>query len=266
MIGSSVLVNAHNVEGLADTNLLYYEGFENPTILKGVRRQFGTSHAFNIADSPVAAGSRSGRFELRDSDPIQSGGTRAEVLFPLQSNLNRWYGFSVYHPAADYAKDSYTESITQWHQGGGMSPSIALEIKNDRYLLVMPAKATASGTRERIDLGPVTKDSWNQFAFHINHSSGPDGQIEVWLNGKKILNRVGANMYPLSWSRSPQWKLGIYKWKWNEELTTDTRKRVLYFDDIKLGSEKATLADLMSVRHSSPASGKERAREGEGAK
>lgn len=243
-ISPEATLSTEMTSNASSNNLLFNETFEGSSIFSGLHRQFGTSHAFNIAGSPVASGSKSGRFELRDSDPNQSGGTRSEVLFPEQSGLNLWYGFSVYHPAADYAKDSYTEIINQWHQGGGTSPAIAIEIQNDRYQLVMPGSATATGTRERIDLGPVTKDKWNQFALHINHSSGSDGLIEVWISGKKVLNRTGKNMYPLSSFSKPRWKVGIYKWKWNGDLTTDTKKRVLYFDDIKLGDQNATLANM----------------------
>ena len=231
----------------ATSNIIYTEKFEGSTVFDGLHRQLGTSHAFNVATSPVFDGSKSGRFELRDSDPIQSGGTRAEVLFPEQANLNRWYGFSVYFPSADYARDSYREIINQWHQGGGLSPTIALEIRNDRYEIIMPSGATGTGTSERIDLGPVSKDTWNAFAFHIKHSAGSDGILEIWLNGKKILNRAGANMYPSSMTSSkPRWKLGIYKWLWNDNKTTDTKKRVLYYDNIRLGNENATLSDIMA--------------------
>ena len=242
--------NGPKLEAPIDSNLVYTEDFEGSNIFSGLHEQFGTSHAFNVATSPVFEGSKSGRFELRDSDPIQSGGTRAEVLFPEQASLDRWYGFSVYFPSADYARDSYREIINQWHQGGGKSPSIALEIKDDRYMVVMPSGATGTGSSEKINLVPVSKDTWNTFAIHIKHSSGSDGLLEIWLNGERILSRKGANMYPLSSSSEPRWKLGIYKWKWNGDLTTDTKKRVLYYDNIRVGSENATLRDFFSDLYS----------------
>jgi hypothetical protein len=43
----------------------------------------------------------------------------------------------------------------------------------------------------------------------------------------------------------PKWKLGIYKWKWNGDGTTDTHKRILYYDNIKVGTKKAAYADMI---------------------
>ncbi len=244
-------LNAESSGKAVSANIIYNETFEGSTIWSGLHKQFGTSYAFGTSNSPVFEGPKAGRFELRDSDPITSGGTRAEVLFPEQSNLHRWYGYSVYFPSADYARDSYTEIISQWHQGGGTSPSIALEIKDDRYNVVIPSGASGTGSTQRIDIGAVAKNTWNQFAFHIKHSSGSDGLLEIYLNGKKILSRSGSNMYSLSSASAPRWKVGIYKWKWNDSKTTDTKKRVLFYDNVRIGNEKASLAEMSSGASSS---------------
>lgn len=241
-------LNGNTADVLAATssvspNVIFRETFDGSSVWSGVYKQLGTSYAFTVANSPVMEGSKSGRFELRDTDPMQSSGTRAEVLFPEQSKLNRWYAYSVYFPSATYQKDSYTEIISQWHQGGGKSPSIALEIKADRFNLVMPSESTQSSSL-RQDLGAIKKDSWNRVVWHINHSTGSDGLIQLWINGTKILERKGPNMYSLSSSSSPRWKMGIYKWKWNDNMTTDVSKRVLYFDDVRMGNENATYSDM----------------------
>lgn len=227
-------------------NVIFRETFEGSTVWSGLHKQFGTSHAFNVASSPVFEGSKSGRFELRDSDPIQSGGTRAEVLFPEQSNLHRWYSLSVYFPSAYYGKDSYTEIINQWHQSGG-SPSIALEIMNDNYNLVIPAAAAKTSNTVRLNLGAIKKDTWNRVVWHIIHSTGSDGLIQLWVNGTMILDRKGPNMHSMDYaSYTPKWKVGIYKWKWNDNNTTDVSKRVLYVDDVRIGNEKSTYAEMAS--------------------
>ena len=38
--------------------------------------------------------------------------------------------------------------------------------------------------------------------------------------------------------------MGVYKWKWNGSETTNTTKRVLYFDNVRAGNGKATLAEM----------------------
>ncbi len=43
---------------------------------------------------------------------------------------------------------------------------------------------------------------------------------------------------------NPNIKMGIYKSDWNGSGTTATNIRVLYLDDIKIGNENATYADM----------------------
>jgi hypothetical protein len=101
-------------------------------------------------------------------------------------------------------------------------------------------------TKQVYDLGSIAKDKWNTFVFHIKHSSKTDGLIELWLNGQKVVSRTGINMYELSSGTyySPKWKLGVYKSEWNGTNTSLTNKRVLFYDDVRLGNENATLAEM----------------------
>ncbi|MFD2515172.1 heparin lyase I family protein [Pontibacter locisalis] len=222
-------------------NILFEETFEGSTLFSGLREQFGTSYAFSTANSPVYNGSKSGRFELRDTDPMVSNGTRTEVVFPAQSNQNRWYAFSVYFPSNGYEKDSKGDVISQWHQGGGKNPSISLRTVYDKLLLDF---RTDPGTPQKeYLLNPIAKDVWHTFVMHINHSHGSDGVIEIWHNGVKVFTHKGGNSYDSTYE-SPRWKLGIYKSPWNESNTTDVSKRVLYFDEIRMGNERATLAEM----------------------
>src|SRR5438093_12353669 len=69
------------------SHLLYEENFEGTNTFSSLTEQFGTSYAFGTSSSPYFQGTKAGRFELRDSDPMTSGGTRTEVLFPTQSSL-----------------------------------------------------------------------------------------------------------------------------------------------------------------------------------
>lgn len=229
-------------------NTIFQEAFEgDQAFATYVKKQTATTYGISQTTSPLFSGSKIGRFELRDTDPEASGGTRTEVLFPAQSNLNRWYSFAAYFPSENYKYDIEDETLCQWHQEGGTSGSISLRTEKDRMILsVIP---TYKGTSQRIDLGPVVKDKWNTFIIHINHSSGSDGLIEFWINGQKIVNRSGANMYSLSTSgvTSPRWKLGIYKSNWNGTKTTYTKERILFVDNVKLSNENATYEEVASA-------------------
>ncbi|RZK45791.1 MAG: hypothetical protein EOO94_03765, partial [Pedobacter sp.] len=245
-LSSSALTTTTSTLALSG-NILHRENFEGSTAFAGLNTQFEASHTFAFATSPVFQGKKSGRFELRDTDPENNGGTRAEAVFPVITNLNRWYSFAVYFPSADFKPDSEDELIGQWKQHERKTSSaISLRIKEDRFrLTVIPVYMQAS---EKIDLGPVVKDKWLSFVFHIKHSSGTDGVLELWIDGKKVVSRNGSNMYKPGVEpnmTNPEWKVGIYKSGWNGTQTSLTSKRVLYYDDIKVGSENATYSEML---------------------
>ena len=229
-------------------NIIYLEDFESASAFAAYGNyQTSTSYGITKATSPVFQGSAAGRFEIRDTDPEASGGTRSEVLFPEQANLNRWYSFAVYFPSDKYKHDDTDETICQWHQEGGTSASISLRTINDR--LVLSVIPTYKGAPEKYDVGAVTKDEWNTVIMHVKHAPDSDGLIELWVNGQKVAERTGDNMYSLSTSGvvTPRWKLGVYKSKWNGDRTTATSERVLYVDNVILGNENATYEEIAAA-------------------
>lgn len=220
------------------SGLLWADNIELLTWLSlGVSRHTSTSYGINAVTSPVYQGYRSARFELRSSDPENHGGTRSELSFPVALSLNRWYSYALYAPSAQYKYDTDDEVISQWHQGEG-TPALCLRVKADRiYIRILGVWN---------ELGVFEKDKWQAYVMHIKHSPYSDGLIELWRNGVKIMNRSGANMYKLDDDdlHYPYLKMGIYKADWNDSKTTLTNLRVLYFDDIKIGNEYATYADM----------------------
>lgn len=225
--------------------ILYFEDAEGPAdpFSTYVNQQIETAYGLTASTEQFYNGTKSVRFELRDTDPMNNNGTRAEVSFPTQDDLNRWYSFAVYFPSVDYEYDDEDELINQWHQGGGVTPSITLGTKIDKYRLIVKETPFAKQT---YDLGAIIKDQWNTFVFHIKHSSATDGLLELWLNGEKVVSRTGINMYELTSGQfySPKWKLGVYKSAWNGTNTTLVSKRVLYYDDVRLGDENATYSQM----------------------
>ncbi|WP_186756798.1 polysaccharide lyase [Echinicola salinicaeni] len=224
-------------------NIVYQETFEGSDPFSFAHKQLSEDYSLTIATSPVVDGSNSGRFELNDYDPMVSNGTRAEVLFPELSYNERWYSYSLYLPSKDFQIDSNNDIISQWHQGSGSgSPTTTLRIKNDRFFL---KSGPTKEERKDYDIAAVKKDAWNEFVFHIVHSSGSDGLVEVWMNGEKVLNIEGGNMnkdYDL-----PRWKIGIYKDDWNGSETTDSDRRVMFFDNVRLGNQYASYEEMSSV-------------------
>ncbi|MEX2594553.1 MAG: polysaccharide lyase [Anditalea sp.] len=227
---------------LTSFNLIYEETFEgSDPFYAYVKKQLASEHAFTVSSSESLRGKKSGRFELRRDDPkATDNGKRSEIYFPEIAHKNRWYAFGLFLPADGYARDRNKDILSQWHQLGVTSAPMSLRVQNDRFLLMM--KINSATTTQTIDLGPATKDKWHEFTFHVVHSRGKDGVIEIWHNGEKTVTRNGAN---LSDGPLPRWKLGIYKPTWATSTKTDTELRVMYFDNIRMGNENAIYGDMV---------------------
>lgn len=228
-------------------HILHHVNFEEknpfPSFLK---IQIATPYGLQIVENPVYKGKKAARFELRDSDPENNNGTRAEILLPRpdnKTNLERWYAFAVFFPLEGFDFDDSDEVISQWHQGGKATPSLCIRTKANRIKLRV---SSGINSKEWIDLGSIEKNVWRYFVVHVKHSFEADGLVELWRDGVQLVNRKGANMYDLSNGvfHTPNWKLGIYKSDWNGPSVTKTNKRVLYFDAIKTGDEQATYFDM----------------------
>lgn len=223
-------------------NLIYSENCDGAGLFNTyVKKQTATSYAITQAKDKYYSGNSSARFELRDTDPEVQSGTRSEITFPTTTNLNRWYSFAIYFPTDGYAKDDADEVINQWHQGGGKTPALCLRTRNDiLYLRVLGVWKS---------LGTIVKDTWQSYVLHVKHAPDKTGIVEIWRDGKLCFTYKGANMYRVTSDiKNPNWKLGIYKSAWNGSAKTKTSKRVLYFDEIKMGSEKATYNDMAPTR------------------
>src|SRR5947199_251673 len=46
-----------------------------------------------------------------------------------------------------------------------------------------------------IAIGPITKNVWYDFVYHVKWSSGSDGLFQAWLNGRQVMNYSGPNLY-----------------------------------------------------------------------
>lgn len=237
-------------QSLTGGRIIYHEPADSTSIFTHyVSKQTGTTYGITPTTLIKFNGSQSAKFELRESDPEVQSGTRAEITFPTVTNLNRWYSYAVYFPALDYQPDDDDEVINQWHQGGGLTPALCIRTRNDHiYLRIVEEPG---GEDEWIDLGEIEKNTWHTYVLHIIHSSTTSGVIEIWRNGKKILNRTGKKtMYPVgvNGTTNPNWKLGIYKSGWNSTGTTDTDRRVILFDDIKMGNENCSYREMKPMK------------------
>ena len=220
-------------------NLIYHETFEGPEpFANAYNKEVGDwDHALKYVDSIAYDGSRSVRFEVRHDDPMVAQGKRSEVTIIMGTNelltKNAWYSFGVYFPDT-YVSDTTYDVVSQWYNEG--SP-VRLITKRDRILIDI---GSDSLSKEKIVVGDLVRDKWQEFVFHFIHSPYDDGFIEIWHNAERKVARHGGNTYN---ELLPKWKIGIYKaaFESGQSLVTS---RVVFFDNVKIGDEKATYRDM----------------------
>jgi len=208
-------------------------------------------------------GNASVRFELTkadaakysSSDPNRFNYTRSELGRGAEASKERWYGMSTFFPS-DYIADRNDETVMQWRGAednateAGRNPAIQLITYNDRFIVKVrysadPINTKANSTEKQFDLGPITKNGWIDWVFHIKFSYGSDGVLEVWKNKQKVINYLGPNSY--NDQRLPYFKFGIYKWNWDNaagRAISPEDRRVLYFDALRIGNANATFAEV----------------------
>ncbi|ARS34136.1 polysaccharide lyase [Pontibacter actiniarum] len=219
-------------------NLIFADDMESRRPFSEAHRlELGAPHSLTSASRP-GGGGKAARFELRQNDPDVKGSRRAEVtVVKDEVEKEMWYAYDVYFPAADFVDEDDDEVINQWYQSGLGTPSASIRSKAGRLQFRVGGDADA---REKIDIGPVAKDTWLRIVVHMVHASGSEGLTQAWVNGKMVVDRKGANMYP---GDLPKWKVGIYKSGWASETTT-TNKRVLFLDNVRVGNASASLAEI----------------------
>ncbi|GGW49419.1 hypothetical protein GCM10010381_38460 [Streptomyces xantholiticus] len=206
-------------------------------------KQWATSYGATNVTGPTRDGSYAARFELRKSDPVVSSSKRAEISQRDEqpANAERWYGFSI-NLATTWAHDTSAEIVSQWHQCDvgcpGGSPPLALLTDDGRWKIDFRGQF--------IDLGQYTTGAWVDWVFHVTWRTDSTGLLQVWKNGERVVNRTGATHD--GGPRSPYFKFGIYKWDWNTGAPSSTTQRVMYYDALRLGDERAVHRDVAPQR------------------
>lgn len=59
---------------------------------------------------------------------------------------------------------------------------------------VVSSGAPGSPTRH-FPVGPIIKNHWYRFVYHIRWSSGRDGFFDAWVDGRRVLEYRGATLY-----------------------------------------------------------------------
>lgn len=166
----------------------------------------------------VRGGAYAARFELRGGDRV-SDGWRAELRDPYNAPYERdtWYGFSTYLPL-DYPDHDYACVLAQWHDQAELGehsgkPPLAHRIKEGHFYVSLVSSPTASSQPLHKDIpfetSEAVKGVWHDFVYRVRWSRGDDGEVDMWKDGKRVLEYRGPIGYANE-VRGPYFKFGMY--------------------------------------------------------
>ncbi len=139
-----------------------------------------------------------------------------------------WYGFSVLLPPGFPVVDNRLV-IAQWKQNGiSGSPLVAQRFRDGKHELTIRVPDSALGRWKRFALPKVEFGRWNDMVYHIRFSSGPDGSVNVWMNGARVAAYKGATAFKKGEDLIYN-KFGLYRDRWKQPMT-------IYFDNYALGN------------------------------
>ncbi|UCD52250.1 MAG: polysaccharide lyase [Phycisphaerales bacterium] len=233
--------------------LLFESDFEGED-LKGWKI---SGNAPTVARGLARAGKQAMKTSLdRHKDKVayrtEVSGPRAEI------GKEYWYGFSILLPE-DYRPDRIWEIVAQWHGvpdfdagENWRNPVMALSTTNGRWSWVSrwdakrntfaSGKRQYGGTRD-YDLGPYRTGVWTDWVIHIKWSYGSDGFLEVWRDGRAVIDAGGPNAF--NDEHGPFFKMGLYKgWRDPDRPSGAVNRRTLYHDEFRMGGSEASYADV----------------------
>lgn len=165
----------------------------------------------------------------------------------VEPNTDVWYGFSVGLPKS-YVKDNLWEIVAQWHgvpdtsvgeQNYIQNPPLSLQTANGVWTISsiwdskrLTTKDTYEG-KKGYNLGAYETGRFTDFVFHIKWVPNTNGILQVWKDGKQVVNYHG----PIGFNdaQAPYFKMGLYK-GWTDRVTPAgiVGTRTLYHDAVKV--------------------------------
>jgi hypothetical protein len=165
-----------------------------------------------------------------DIDAAGDAGTRVE-RDELDSGhfhlLGRdaWYGFSLLVPK-DFPIVDNRLVIGTCKQADVPRPIMAQRFRNGHHTLTVESQ----GHKAAFNLPPVPLGKRIDMIYHLRYSTGQDGVVEVWMNGRPVVKYQGPTAETDA-KKTFYNKIGLYRDRFPEPMT-------IYYDNYTMGGSK----------------------------
>src|SRR5262249_41433067 len=115
----------------------------------------------------------------------------------------QWWAHSIYFPD-DYVIPPSVTPGTGWnwgivfdfhHTGSGGQANFELVTHDTGLAFWVAGGSSSAPVTYEAPIGPIVKNMWYDFVYHIRWSSGSDGYFIASVNGKPVMNYAGPTLY-----------------------------------------------------------------------
>jgi hypothetical protein len=165
-----------------------------------------------------------------DIDAAGDGDTRVERAeldsghFALRGR-EAWYGFSLLVPK-DFPIVDDRLVISSCKQSDVSRPIVAQRFRNGKHTVTIESQ----GREKSYNLPRIRLGQWIDMVYHLRYSTGTDGLVEIWMNGKQVVSYSGPAADPNAKNAFYN-KIGLYRDRLKVPMT-------IYYDNYAMGASK----------------------------
>ncbi len=207
-----------------------------------------------LAIQCIAGQARDSNGRVRSELSLWQAGRTSKIFRKDPIGSERWYAFSVYIPTS-WMYDENKVHLLQWHgtedpgeTGIGRNPALTIiALKGElRIRQLWSARRIQTTNENRVDIwkGKLEKGVWMRWVFHMKWSYKSDGFLEIWKDGKKIIDQENhPNCY--NDAEGPYFNLGVY---WPGAISRSaypsSAQHTVHYDTFRIGDSRNVLSDL----------------------
>lgn len=228
--------------------------------LGGFTQQLDPSSSLGVVPGPVRGGRHAVRVDVAPYPGLKDQPFGAELRAggaggPYRDR-DRWFGFSLQLPSdwdGRATEDGKVGLFAVAQPGGdcdrGPSPLTLVTVGEtmrwtarwDREQCTPDPGGTDDGVAD-LAVVPLVRGAWTDWVVHLRWGHRGGGIVEVWFNGKKIIDYRG----PVGYNDPAEsyLKAGLTQSGGEDEWPPGLDRRTLYLDELRIGDGAATYADV----------------------